>query len=142
MGINIKLGKTNYFPIYLLWLATNIGPLAFIVTRYVNLSEWKLFINELILLIILYISVYAINYLIATYYFDMGESHLKSQVKQSVLNLFAIIRSAIVLVILGVFVYFFALIPKTLVLLTIGLEVLIFLYHFLKKKFNSKNAQN
>lgn len=141
MGIDIKLGKTNYFPIYLLWLATNIGPLAFIVTRYVNLSEWKLSINELVLLTILYISVYAINYLIATYYFDLGESHLKSQVKQSILNFFAIIRSAIVLVVLGVLIYFFTLSPKTLVLLTIGLEVVIFFYHFIKKKFNSKNDQ-
>ena len=142
MGIDIKLGKTNYFPICLLWLASNIGPLAFIVTRYVNLSAWKLYINELVLIIISYVSVYAINYLIATFYFDLGESHLKSEVKQSLLNFFAIIRSAIVLVVIGVLIYFFTRSPKTLVLVTIGLEVVIFIYHFIKKRSNSKKDQN
>jgi uncharacterized membrane protein YesL len=142
MGINIKLGKTNYFPIYLLWLASNIGPLAFIVTRFVNLSEWKLYINELAFIIISYISVYAINYLIATYYFDFGESHLKSEVKQTLLNFFAIIRSAIVLVVIGVLIYFFTQSPETIVIVTIGLEVVIFIYHFVKKRSNSKNDQN
>jgi uncharacterized membrane protein YesL len=141
MGIDLKLGKTNYFPIYLLWLSTNIGPLAFISTLYINFNEWKQCINELLLLIVLYLSIYTINYLIAAYYFDLGESHLKSHVKQSILNLFAIIRTAIVFIVLAALVYFFTLGTKTLVIFTIGLEILIFLYHFLKKKFRSKSAQ-
>ena len=142
MGIDIKLKKTKYFPIYLLWFVSNIAPLAFIVSRYVNLSEWKLYINELAFFVISYISVYAINYLIAAFYFDFGESHLKSEVKQTLLNFFAIIRSAIVLVIIGVLTYFIIQSPETLILVTIGLEVVIFICHFVKKRSNSKIDQN
>jgi len=136
----LKLIKTNYFPLVLVWFIFNIGPLAFIATIYIDFSALESSINDLIRLIVLYLFTYGINYLIAVFYFSLGAVSLKSGLKQSILHLFSIVGTAIVLFILGGLAFAFEIKPKILVILLVGMEIIIFLVHLLMKIIQDRRS--
>ncbi len=134
MNLKFKLPEKNYYPIILVWLIFNIAPALFIATLFIDLSAWKTSFNGIARIIVMYLLIYGTNYLIASFYFNLAKSPYKTEVKQVILHLFTIARTALVLIIAGAVAYFLNLTSKKFLLLIICLEVMVFIYQFLRKK--------
>lgn len=134
----INIIKPKFFPLILLWLTINIAPLAFFIALENDLSNWKTSTNLIILTLAIYLFSYGINYLIGCYYFNKQMSSLTSEAKQSILHLFTITRTFIIVILLGMCVYFLKIKNIQLLLTFLGFELLLFLYHFFIRLFKDR----
>jgi len=128
------------FPIFLVWLATNIGPLALIAYLYINFDQSNSMIKEITLLVVLYIFFYFIIYLIGSFLqFNLARAPLTSGDKQALLHFFSIARTAIVIIPVVILAFFFIQKPKVLLLIACGIELIIVVYHFIKRRLRAHN---
>jgi hypothetical protein len=137
MEIKIKSPNAKFLPLFLLFVVFNIAPLAIVSTKFIEYSKLNSSINELIFIISLFILVYGINYLIGSYYFSGQGEGLKSEVIQSILHLFSITRTACVIILIIILVYTLTLKTNILLMILLGLEVTIFIIHFIIKTIKS-----
>lgn len=137
MEIKLQSPNTKFLPLFLLFVVFNIAPLAIVSTKFVEFSKLNSSINELIFIISLFLLVYGINYLIGSFYFSGQGEELKSEVIQSILHLFSITRTACVLILIIILVYTLTLKTNLLLIILLGLEVTIFMIHFIIKRIKS-----
>jgi len=139
MTIKLSWPKAKFLPVIFLFLVFNLAPLFLVVSKYIDLNSWKSSTNELIISIALFLITYGLNYLLASYYFSRQTKPYKSELIQSVLHIFAISRTAIVLIPLSLLVFIMELNYQILLLILLGLEVLLFVYHYIVRRIKIKS---
>jgi len=137
MDIKLSMPNMKFLPLMLLFLSFNLAPLALITTKYVDYANLNSSINELVISVAIFLIMYGINYLIGSYYFSGQSQPLKSEVTQSILHLFTISRTGIILICLSIIVFIFCIKYQIILLILLGLEVLLFLIHYIGKKAKS-----